>query len=388
MRVEAVGQSPGGRFAGGGPGRSVINRRVDRYRASADVGSVAVARRAFYLRGDVIGGRRRRQRVGIRQLHIPGVVRRIDHHRAAWLRSVSFAVDHHFNILPAGECRRDHPADNRRGIARGLAGNLRQRGWNRGINRQDKITGGGDVPRQIQHPHLVNVAAVGQRAAVGVSPLRTVGGEGGPGRAAVEANLRHFAAGKPRPQRTGQRERGIAGDKVSCRTPRVGADAGDGQHLRRVHGVDQRRLAAGCANVARQIDHPHLPGGGAVGERTSVNITPVEAVCCQRHVYPGCAVVGTDLCELISPECCAQYAAHGKRGVAGNKIAAAGSGVIADTGNGDAFRRFRAGGIDHHVLRRRLPDVPRQIHHPHRVVPGAVGQCATIGIAPVGADNG
>ncbi len=193
---------------------------------------------------------------------------------------------------------------------------------------------------------------------------------------------------KPRPQRTGQRERGIAGDKVSCRTPRVGADAGDGEYLRRVHGVNLRRLAAGCANVARQIHHPHLPGGGAVGERASVNVTPVKAVCGDGHVHPGCAVVGTDLREFVSAERRPQYAAHGKRGVAGNKIAAAGSGVIADTGNGDTFRRFRAGGVDHHVLRCGLPNVPRQIHHPHRVVPGAVGQCATIGIAPAGADNG
>ena len=171
MRVEAVGQSPGGRFAGGGPGRSVINRRVDRYRASADVGSVAVARRAFYLRGDVIGGRRRRQRVGIRQLHIPGVVRRIDDHRAAWLRSVSFAVDHHFNILPAGERGGDHPADNRRSIARGLAGDLRQRGRNRGIDRQDKITGGGDIPRQIHHSRAVGVGTAHQPA-VAVGPVQ------------------------------------------------------------------------------------------------------------------------------------------------------------------------------------------------------------------------
>ncbi|GHK19876.1 hypothetical protein ECZU03_36650 [Escherichia coli] len=41
--------------------------------------------------------------------------------------------------------------------------------------------------------------------------------------------------------------------------------------------------------------------------------------------------------ELVSAERRPQYAAHGKRGVAGNKIAAAGSGVIADTGNGDTF---------------------------------------------------
>ena len=92
--------------------------------------------------------------------------------------------------------------------------------------------------------------------------------------------------------------------------------------------------------------------------------------------------------ELISAERRAQHAAHGKRGVAGNKIAAAGSGVIADTGNSDAFRRFRADGVDHHVLRRGLPDIPRQIHHPHRVIPCAVGERATIGIAPAGADNG
>ena len=117
-------------------------------------------------------------------------------------------------------------------------------------------------------------------------------------------------------------------------------------------------------------------------------VCPVQAVCRQRHVHPGCAVVGTDLRELISTKRRAQHAANGKRGIAGNKVAAAGAGVIADTGNGDAFRRFGTGGIDHHVLRRGLPDVARQIHYPHRVVPGAVGQRATIGIALVGADNG
>ena len=171
MVVESISQPPGGGFAGGGPGRCVIYRRVNRYRASADVGGVAIARRAFHLRGDVIGGRRRRQRVGIRQLYIPGVVRRIDDHRTAWLRSVSFAVDHHFNILSAGECRGEYAADNRRGIACGLIGDLRKRGRNRGIDRQDKITGGGDIPGQIHHSRTVGVRAADQTT-VAVSPVQ------------------------------------------------------------------------------------------------------------------------------------------------------------------------------------------------------------------------
>lgn len=43
-------------------------------------------------------------------------------------------------------------------------------------------------------------------------------------------------------------------------------------------------------------------GGGAVGERASVNVTPVKAVCGDGHVHPCCAVVGTDLREFVSAE--------------------------------------------------------------------------------------
>ena len=171
VRVEAVGQPPGGGFAGGSPGRCVINRRVNRHRAVANIGVIAVTRRTFYLRSNGIGGRGNCQRIGIRQLYIPGVVRRIDHYRAARFRGVGFAVDHHFNILPAGECRGDHPADNRRGVARGLVGNLRQRGWNRGIDRQNKITGGGDIPRQIHHSRAVGIGTADQPA-VAVGPVQ------------------------------------------------------------------------------------------------------------------------------------------------------------------------------------------------------------------------
>ena len=171
VRVEAVGQPPGGGFAGGGPGRCVINRRVNRHRAVANIGVIAVTRRTFYLCSNGIGGRGNCQRIGIRQLYIPGVVRRIDHYRAARFRGVGFAVDHHFNILPTGKRGGDHPADNRRSIARGLAGDLRQRGRNRGIDRQDKITGGGDIPRQIHHSRTVGVGPADQTA-IAVGPVQ------------------------------------------------------------------------------------------------------------------------------------------------------------------------------------------------------------------------
>ena len=171
MVVEAVGQPPGGRFIGGRPGWRVINCRVDRHRAVADVSGVAVARRAFHLRGDVISGCGRCQCIGIRQLHIPGIVCRVDYHRAARLRGVGFAVDHHFDILPTGKRSGDYAADNRRGVTRGLVGDLRQRGRNRSINRQNKITGGGDIPCQIHHSRTVGVRATDQTA-VAVSPVQ------------------------------------------------------------------------------------------------------------------------------------------------------------------------------------------------------------------------
>ena len=53
-----------------------------------------------------------------------------------------------------------------------------------------------DVARRINHPHLIEIVTIGQRAAVVIAPGRASNGKRAPGYTAVDTDLRRLVTGK------------------------------------------------------------------------------------------------------------------------------------------------------------------------------------------------
>ena len=68
--------------------------------------------------------------------------------------------------------------------------------WRGGVDHHILAVGGTDVARCVNHPHLIEIVAIGQRAAVVIAPARASDGKRSPGYAAVDTDLRRLVTGK------------------------------------------------------------------------------------------------------------------------------------------------------------------------------------------------
>ena len=109
---------------------------IDHQAAGCRTSGVTVARATLHLRGYVVV--RHAQGIAVRDLQIPGIVIRVDYHRAAGLGGVGFPVHRHHQIFTVYQVCGDRTINNRRGIRGGLGSNRRRGGRDAGIDVQHK----------------------------------------------------------------------------------------------------------------------------------------------------------------------------------------------------------------------------------------------------------
>ncbi len=149
----------------------------------------------------------------------------------------------------------------------------------------------------------------------------------------------------------------------------------------RGHRVNGDLLMGAGTHVTRGIHHANVVVIGLVSQRAAIHVVP--AVAGDNHVLPGHAAVNTDLGIFPVGQRRAERAVQRQRGIAGDKVAAAQAGVIADAVDGDRFAGVRHNGIDGHYLAYGSADIPRIINDAQLVVIIPVGQRTAIHIGPV-----
>ena len=126
--------------------------------------------------------------------------------------------------------------------------------WRDGVDHHILAVGGTDVARSVNHPHLIEIVAIGQRAAVVITPGRAGNGERGPGYAAVDTDLCRLVTGKRGGERAVDHHRADAGDKVAGAKPSVGLQGIDINAHRRGAEIDSNGVIA-AAGIANGVAH-------------------------------------------------------------------------------------------------------------------------------------
>src|SRR5690606_1328218 len=202
------------------------------------------------------------------------------------------------------------------------------------IHRYHLRRGSPDVPRLVDNTYLVTVAIVGQRARVVIAPLRAAHGGVDPGGAAIHAHLNVLT----RPQFSTERAvQGVgcrAGQEIGVVEAGIHGDVIHAHRDRRIRGhrVDGDLLMGTGTHVTRGIHHANVVVVGLVSQRAAIHVVP--AVAGDNHVLPGHAAVDGDLGIFPVGQRRAERAVQRQRGIAGDKVAAAQAGVIADAVDG------------------------------------------------------
>ena len=126
--------------------------------------------------------------------------------------------------------------------------------WRDGVDHHILAVSGTDVARCVNHPYLIEIVTIGQRAAVVIAPGRAGNGKRGPGYAAVDTDLRRLVTGKRGGERAVDHHRADAGDKVAGAKASVGLQGIDINTHRRGAEIDSNGVIA-AAGVANSVAH-------------------------------------------------------------------------------------------------------------------------------------
>ena len=126
--------------------------------------------------------------------------------------------------------------------------------WRGSVDHHILAVGRANVARCVNHPHLIEIVAIGQRAAVVIAPGRAGNGERDPGYAAVDTDLRRLVTGKRGGERAVDHHRTDAGDKVAGAKASVGLQGIDINTHRRGAEIDGNGVIA-AAGVADSVAH-------------------------------------------------------------------------------------------------------------------------------------
>ncbi len=153
--------------------------------------------------------------------------------------------------------------------------------WRDGVDHHVLAVGRADVARSINHPHLIEIVAIGQRAAVVIAPGRAGNDKRGPGYAAVDTDLRRLVTGKRSGERAVDHHRTDAGDKVTGAKACVGLQGIDINTHRRGAEIDSNGVIA-AVGVADSVAHRGVNHVGvAVRQRGDIGaaegVTPATA---------------------------------------------------------------------------------------------------------------
>ncbi len=207
-----------------------------------------------------------------------------------------------------------------------------------GINGHHLASSGADIPRVVNHPQLIVVVSVGQRAAVNVGPAQAADAHVSPGCATVEADLSVVAAAQGRAERPFQADLVVAGNKVAVGQAGILRDGIHGNsRRRRLRQIDYHVLAVRCPNVACIVDHAHLVLVRTVGQGTAIGVAPGGAG--DGQVNPGGTAVKADLRLLVIAELRGQGTIHHHLAVVGDEVIRAEAGIVLQGINADPHRR-------------------------------------------------
>ncbi len=126
--------------------------------------------------------------------------------------------------------------------------------WRGSVDHHILAVGGANVARCVNHPHLIEIVTIGQRAAVVIAPGCAGNGERGPGYTAVDTDLRRLVTGKRGGERAVDHHRADAGDKVAGAKTGVGLQGIDINAHRRGAEIDSNGVIA-ATGVANGVAH-------------------------------------------------------------------------------------------------------------------------------------